>query len=75
MFRVEGGVEGDCNQRLWPHAVGRVDQKTATNTCQTVADEVGRQCDHELVAEADSPRLVEELRKILNPDDVGCVRR
>lgn len=61
LVAVEGGVQGDGHQRRGPDTVRRVHEETTAETGQTVADEVGRQRDEELVAEVGGIRHVEEL--------------
>ena len=67
---VQGGVEGDRNEGCRPDTVGRVDNEATSQACQTIANEVGRQRDQDLVAKGPSERLVKELRQDLRPDDV-----
>lgn len=70
---VEGGIQGNGDERLRPDAVRRVHEEATADARQAVADEVGGQGNEDLVAKAERPGLVEELRQVLDPDDVVCV--
>lgn len=67
---MEGAVQGNRHQGGGPHAVGWVDEETARETGEAVADEVGGQADEDLVAEAAGVLLVEHVGQDLRPDDV-----
>ena len=72
---MEGGVEGDGDERRGPDAEGRVDEEPATQTSQAVAEEVGGQGHEDLIPEADGPGLAKVLRQVLDPDDIVRIRR
>src|SRR3569833_934706 len=67
---VEGVQQSDGGEGVRPDAVGRVDQELAADSGESIAEEVGRQADQDLVEEVASIALVEILREVLDPDDV-----
>ena len=72
--RMESPVQRDGGQIRGPDSARGVHKETAGKTGQTVTDEVGRQGNKDLVAEATSPCLVEVEGEVLHPNDVSGVR-
>ncbi len=71
---VESRVQGNGDQGLRPDTVRRPNQEAAADAGETVANEVGRQADEDLVGEGAGVRLVEILGQVLHPDDEVGVR-
>ena len=73
-FRVESPVQCDSGQVRRPDSPRRVDEETTGKTSETVANEVGRKGNEDLVAKAASPCLIEVDGEVLHPDDESSVR-
>lgn len=72
---VESAVQSNGDEGLWPYTIRRVYQESSADSRETVADEVARQGNQDLIAKVDGPRLVKEVRQKLDPDNVVSVRR
>ena len=72
--RVERPVQRDSGQVRGPDGTRGVHEETAGKTSQTVADEVGREGNEDLVDKATGPRLIEVDGEVLHPDDISGVR-
>lgn len=72
---MEGRVQSNRDEGRRPYTIRWVYQESSADTSNTVADEVGGQCDENLVSNVGGVGLVEILGEILDPDDIVCVRR
>lgn len=71
---VQSSVQGNSDEGHWPHTVRRVDKELASQTRQTVTNEIGCEGIEKHVCEVASILLIEILRQNLSPDDVVGVR-
>lgn len=72
---MESRVQSNRDKRGRPYTIRWVHQEPSADTSNTVADEVSRQCNEDLVGNVGGVRLVEILGKVLDPDDVVGIWR